>query len=230
MNAIPLSSVRHRAGMTLMEILLVLALMVAIAALSLPALKGPMENHRLRMSGDMVRVEWSRARVKAMESGRTYVFHYQPELGDFKIEPWYLDDDYLESSEVIPALAGGPIAGAAGRQPAGQPAGSLASGGIVNPTSTTATSTTELGVLPDGIVFVGSETELDDRSAFLSATMSTQASDVVWSDPIFFYPDGTSSTTRILLRNSRGRYLMVAVRGLTGVVQVSDLLNAEEIQ
>jgi hypothetical protein len=88
----------------------------------------------------------------------------------------------------------------------------------------------ELGELPEDIVFMGSESEQDNRSAFTFATTSGDAEDALWSEPIFFYPDGTSSTSRILIRNSRGRYLMVSVRGLTGVVQVSNLLTVEEIQ
>ena len=88
----------------------------------------------------------------------------------------------------------------------------------------------DLGELSENVMFVGSETELDDRSAYLSLTTPSEDADVVWSDPIFFYPDGTSSTARILIRNSRARYLMVSVRGLTGVVHVSDLLTVEEIQ
>lgn len=227
MNA-HVAHMRRRTGLTLMEILLVLALLVAISAISLPALKGPMENQRLRMSGDMVRVQWSHARVKAMESGRTYVFQYQPELQDFKIEPWYLEDDYLESSDVNRGSAAG------GQPPVNNATANsaLTSGGLVSPTSTTATSTAEIGKLPDGAVFVGSESELDERQAFLSATAAGpgNSADVQWSAPIFFYPDGTSSTSRILIRNSRARYLMVSMRGLTGVVQVSDLLTVEEIQ
>jgi len=105
------------------------------------------------------------------------------------------------------------------------------SGGVsYRPTSTTATSTMELGELPEGVTFVGSETELDERSAFLSVTATTGDEDLLWSDPIFFYPDGTSSTARILITNERSRFLMVSVRGLTGVVHVSDLMTAEEMQ
>ncbi len=206
--------------------MLVLAVLVVIAAITLPALKGPMENHRLRVSGDMVRVEWSHARVKAMETGRTYVFKYQPELQNFKIEPWYMEADYLES-DVVSGFGGGALPGANGMQ-----AGASSANGIYTPTSTTATSTMELGELPEGVSFVGSETEMDDRSAFLalSATATNLEDDAVWSDPIFFYPDGTSSTARILMMNGRARYLMVSVRGLTGVVHVSDLLTVEEIQ
>ncbi|MDP6466347.1 MAG: prepilin-type N-terminal cleavage/methylation domain-containing protein [Pirellulaceae bacterium] len=222
---------RQRQGFTLMEMLLVLALLVVISAISLPALQGPMENHRLRVSGDILRVQWSHARIKAMETGRTYVFKFQPELQSFKIEPWYLEDDYLESSDLIQGAAGGALAGANGNLPNDfQANGASSPGGIYSPNSTTATSTMDLGELPENVMFVGSETELDDRSAYLSLTTPSEDVDVVWSDPIFFYPDGTSSTARILIRNSRARYLMVSVRGLTGVVQVSDLLTVEEIQ
>jgi prepilin-type N-terminal cleavage/methylation domain-containing protein len=211
---------RRRPGFTLMEIMLVLAVLVVIAALTLPALDGPMENHRLRVSGDVVRVQWSHARVKAMETGRTYVFKYQPEQQNFKLEPWYMEDDYLES-DVVLGFGGGPMAGGAGGI---QAVDASSPDGIATPT------TTELGELPEGVTFVGSETELDDRSAFLSATTAGGEEDLLWSSPIFFYPDGTSSTARLLMMNRRSRYVMVSVRGLTGVVLVSDLLTEEEIQ
>ncbi len=211
---------RRRRGFTLMEIMLVLAVLVVIAAMSIPALEGPMENHRLRVSGDTVRVQWSHARILAMETGRTYVFKYQPELPNFKIEPWYMEDDYLES-DVVMGFGGGTMAGASRVS---------SPDGISTLTSNTASSKTELGELPEGVMFVGSEMELDDRSAFLSVTATGAEDDALWSSPIFFYPDGTSSTARILMMNGRSRYLMVSVRGLTGVVHVSNLLTIEEIQ
>ena len=37
-----------------------------------------------------------------------------------------------------------------------------------------------------------------------------------WSTPIFFYPDGSTSTAAVLLKNEAGRCMEVRLRGLTG--------------
>jgi hypothetical protein len=49
------------------------------------------------------------------------------------------------------------------------------------------------------------------------------------ADPILFYPDGTSATARIILGNSRNYFVVVELRGLTGIARSSDLLSAEEL-
>ena len=76
---------RSRSGLTLLELLLVLALLVIIASMSLPAMSGPMENERLRKSGDLVRAEFASARVRAMRSGRIQVFQYSLASGDYRL-------------------------------------------------------------------------------------------------------------------------------------------------
>ena len=50
------------------------------------------------------------------------------------------------------------------------------------------------------------------------------------SAPIFFYPDGTSSTARLFVKNQRERYVKLTLRGLTGVVYVSGLLSGEQLE
>ena len=70
-------SISARPAFTLVEVMLVLALLVVIGALIWPAVKGPFEGQRLRKAGDQVRAEWTRARTRAMKSGRTQVFQFQ---------------------------------------------------------------------------------------------------------------------------------------------------------
>nr|MBC8875895.1 hypothetical protein [Planctomycetota bacterium] len=60
-----------------MEMMLVLAVMVAVAGLAYPAIQGAMDDQRLRRAGDLVRAEWARARVTAMKTGRMHVFRYE---------------------------------------------------------------------------------------------------------------------------------------------------------
>ncbi len=47
-----------------------------------------------------------------------------------------------------------------------------------------------------------------------------------WSEPIFFYPDGTTSSARLMLRNKDGRVIELVMRGLTGIVKVGEVTIA----
>ena len=203
-----------RSGITLLEVLLVMALLVAIASMAAPALQGTLDGHRLRNAADTVRVAWTKARVEAMETGRTYLFRYQPSGNLYVVEPLYTQDDYLESAEVtrngVAVNASSPLASTSADQPT-VPVG-------------------ETDTLAEGIVFTGSEATVDLRAALLTGEETTGGSlDNQWSAPIFFYPDGTTSTARLALANQRECYVLLTMRGLTGIVAVSGLLSAEEL-
>ena len=51
----------------------------------------------------------------------------------------------------------------------------------------------------------------------------TPGTNGMWSSPIFFYPDGSSSTAAILLKNEAGRCIEVRLRGFTGTSMVTDI-------
>jgi len=79
------------------------------------------------------------------------------------------------------------------------------------------------------MTFVGGETTLDSRAAMISAESTTMLSaEAGWSQPILFYPDGTTSDARLTVANEQGRYIDVTLRGLTGVVKVSDVYLGQE--
>lgn len=200
---------RRNAGFTLLELMLVMGLLVIIAALAYPAVSGPLENNRLRHSGELIRGAWARARTKAMESGRTYVFRCQPEADGYVVEPWINNDDLLESDLVTQS-------------------------GVAVGESIQEVSAIQLGPqiqkLPEDVTFLGSEVVGDTRSQFLAVTAdSATESEAGWTTPIFFYPDGSSSTARLILQNKRERYVLLTLRGLTGVVTSRGLLTADEL-
>ena len=213
---------RNSRGLTLLEMLLVLGLLVLVAALAAPSVGLTLESNRLRSSGDLVRASLAKARIKAMESGRTYNFRYQPGGNGYVIEAWYSPDDYLESS----ALAAGSMGGGmmSGNVPIQNPLQSPAQ----NPMQSSPPADPQ--TLPESITFAGSETTTDRRAAMLMQTSATgQSIDEQWSQPIFFYADGTSSTARLVIMNARQRYITLTLRGLTGVVKVSRPTVASEI-
>ena len=49
-----------------------------------------------------------------------------------------------------------------------------------------------------------------------------------WSTPIFFYPDGSTSTAAILLKNEAGRCIEVRLRGLTGTGTAMGITTATD--
>lgn len=75
-----------RRGLTLLEVMLVLCLLVILSAVAWPALERPLANQRLREAADAVRIQWTRARIDAMSSGRTFLFSFIPETGKYRIE------------------------------------------------------------------------------------------------------------------------------------------------
>ena len=166
--------------------------MVVLASLSWPSLARPMANQALRSGADEVRTSWAKARVAAMSTGRTYVFHASEA------------DHYVVECHVAPEAAGemseNELAAAQGNS-------TLASGA----------SLAEDHHLPERVRFVGGKTVVDarDQSAALS---SGPISDTALSqvDPIFFYPDGTTSTARVQLQNEYGRMMEPLAPGSDG--------------
>ena len=189
----------HR-GLSLLEILLVLALLVILGALVAPAIGRFAESQQLRDSATLIRGKWARARVQAMKSGRIHVFRYEQEGAHFIVDFWIAEDDELEAgddSEVASSSADVPWGAEE---------------------------------LPDGVRFLLGETEgaaLEEQVA-ADLDSSPAAGDVgVWSAPILFYSDGTTSSAEIVLANERGRAIRLSLRGLTGIGTVSDVFSIQ---
>ncbi|HND52428.1 MAG TPA: prepilin-type N-terminal cleavage/methylation domain-containing protein [Pirellulaceae bacterium] len=199
-------SISARPAFTLVEVMLVLALLVVIGALIWPAVKGPFEGQRLRKAGDQVRAEWTRARTRAMKSGRTQVFQFQTGKDSYTVQTWTgPGDDEQSTREGGFSAAGGGFGTPAAPQPTA--------------------GANRTGQLPEGVTFVGAETTIDQRAAMRGAS-NPAAGDQ--SEPILFYPDGTTSTVHVVIANQRDRAIVVSLRGLTGLATCSDIKTVSE--
>lgn len=193
-----------QAGFTLLELTLVLALLVVAAAMVWPALEKPLASERLRHGADKVRSEWTRTRVRAMTTGTPHVFRYVPLTNQYQVEIWSGAESQIEAA-------------------------SLADFGLAQQPAVVAQGIGEKG-LPDGVVFDANQTLQDTRAMLVGADgMQSQMGQAQWSDPIYFFPDGTASTARLLLHNELELYVVLDLRGLTGVVTVSPVLTADEL-
>ena len=77
----------RRSGFSMLELMLVLAIVIVVAALAVPAVQGTVSNQAIVSGTDRVRVAMGKARVKAIRAGEVYAFFYQREGQWFDVAP-----------------------------------------------------------------------------------------------------------------------------------------------
>ena len=182
----------HR-GLTLVEVVLVLALLVVVGAVSVPLLGGAFSRAGLQSASDLLRGAWSQARLEAMQSGQSFAFHCEPHGGRFQLVA--LDQLGMPESQAL------------------QPE---------NPNAERAASDIlrlNRSQLPEGVIFARADVA---DSSYLAATAGS-SSEASWSSPILFRPDGTTSDASLLLANEYNQTIRVTLRGLTGISSASDV-------
>tara|TARA_Y100001960_G_scaffold107614_1_gene115592 strand:+ start:135 stop:812 length:678 start_codon:yes stop_codon:yes gene_type:complete len=198
------------AGLSLFEIILVMAIIVGIGAFVMPSFGGMLEGQRLRKSADVVRVSWNNARIRSMKSGSTMVFRCEVGGTRFLVEPWAGGDQFLEQGEIVAT----PVFGIAG------------DGDTAN------ISGVGEDTLPEGIVFAGTKQGQDARSLAIiqQLTDAPPAISGQWSEPILFYPDGSTSQAQLQLSTPEmQRFVLVQLRGLTGIATVTDIITQSDL-
>lgn len=189
-----------------MEVLLVLAVVVAMVAIIWPAIDSSMETDALRQSGDRLRAALSHARVEAMRTGVIQAFRYEPQTGNYLIEPW--QDEYSEVNATNPGSF-------ESLSQFGQAeAGTLAE----NPNTKK---------LFEPAVFSDVAAQYSARASYLLQTSETE-------QILFFYPDGTATTGIVRIQigtpeENNDYYVEVKLNGMTGLTKKSDMLTPDEL-
>jgi type II secretory pathway pseudopilin PulG len=78
---------RRRPAVTLLELMLVAAIMLMFAALSYPTIRSMYSETRLQGASDAVRAAWSEAQAHAVNEGRAYRFAVIPGRGNYRVAP-----------------------------------------------------------------------------------------------------------------------------------------------
>jgi Tfp pilus assembly protein FimT len=194
-----------RRAFSLLEVLLTLAVLVALGSLVWPSLHKTFQNQALLKAADRVRLEWTSARVRAMTTGQVVAFRVLPEGGQYTVVPW-ADLEPLAGTSGMTAVTSGEVSAAA-----------------------TIPLTTS-GALPENVRFVGTgslrqASVRDEGFDTLAGALSGEGQ--AWSTPLFFYPDGRTSSGQVTLANDLGRSVVVELRGLTGTAKVHPLGSLE---
>jgi Tfp pilus assembly protein FimT len=184
---------RREAGLTLVEVCLVLAILVAIAAITAPAMQGTFSRTALTGGGAIVREAFAKGRLTAVQTGKTQVFRFEPKGARFQLVE--LDSLALPENSDLP-----PEDKDADHSPSDM-------------------LRLSLNRLPDKVIFAAGDASASNQVAALFGS----AKENVWSQPVLFNPDGTTSDASVLLQNDRGQTIRVTLRGLTGIASASDV-------
>jgi prepilin-type N-terminal cleavage/methylation domain-containing protein len=79
--------VQARKGYTLMELILVMAIIAIMAGLAYPSALSMWTGYRLRAGADAIRAGWVGARSHAVEEGQRYRFSVVPGKGNYRVAP-----------------------------------------------------------------------------------------------------------------------------------------------
>ena len=85
----------RRSGFTLLELMLVIAIISILLAVSYPTLDGMYQDVKVKAAADQVREAWVEARARAIEDGRAYRFGVQQGTGRFRVAP---DNSFQDGS------------------------------------------------------------------------------------------------------------------------------------
>ena len=185
--------------MTLFELLLVLVLLVVIASFAKPIFDGAFASLKLQRAGDKVIAAWSELRILAIQTGQPHQFQFQPESGHYRLEPWY---GYLVDPDTQQML---------GNQGA--------SYGDWEPYE---------AELPEEIEFYQGDS-LSRENGDVAEVVSLSAGGTSgWSEPIIFFPDGSTTRASLLLQNQKDLVLRITLRPLTGVGRASEVMTMDE--
>ena len=195
---------RHRSGLTLLEMMLVLSLMVMVYAMVSPRLAGTVAGRRLRYAAEEVRTAWAKGRTRAMRSGEIQKFLYLPASRNYLIVP-ASDTPEGEMTYELASTALAAMAGAIDDQQVQNQWDQLQAAGIA------------VGRLPVAVTF------LDQALApavGVSAVMPSSSPDGIGA--VVFRPDGTSSNSVVWVTNENDEAIPVQVRGITGMATVGE--------
>lgn len=196
---------QSRAAFSLMEVLLVLAILVAIGAVVAPSLGEAFVRQRLQASVNQLRSDWDRARLTAMKTGQTQAFTCVVGTRDYSIQP------YMSEADMVNASAGATVVTTGGTVAEATTAGTLTA------SQPDASSSKQLD---EDITFVSCLVSTDMRAVSIAQAQGGIAAASTASQMVLFYPDGSTSTAEVIIQTAKGTQRGVRMRGLTGATQV----------
>ncbi len=208
----------HRPGFSLVELLIVMAVLAAMAALTVPAMRGPLDKSRLTGAAKQLQAALAKARALAIREGSSVHFRYEIS-GDR-----YVIERALSRASMMITVLEDPTGEATA--PSGlttESARPSAPGSDAASEAAVASRILREGQLPTGVTFA-EPWELASDSGVTEAIIEATTAGIGrrrWSDPIRFAPSGRTSDHVVRLAGQRDFFVDVTLRGLTAMASYS---------
>lgn len=182
---------------TLLEMLLVLAILLAITTVTIPVVGRMYDTQRIQQAAIEMRTTLSAARLRAVDHGEVFECRIEPEGRHLVVLPRRDQGIRFGSDESQPATAN--------RRPA----------------------TGIHVALPEPLYFWTADSFREQLAAPALRDLidGETLSDRSWSAPMVFAANGTSSDRSFEIRDQAGRAVQIDVRGLTGAARASKVMN-----
>lgn len=197
-----------RRGFSLVELLIVMAVLAAVAGIVLPAMRGPLDKSRLTGAAKELQASLAKARSLAIRESSQVVFRYEISGDRYRIERTPVPTSALITVLEDPSAA---------ITPAGlsiENTGASASPSDNSSLNDPVVMSLREGQLPSGVTFA--EPAGDSVISGPSAAAIRH-----WSDPIRFQPSGRTEDVTIRVIGQRDFVVDVTLRGLTAVASYS---------
>ena len=209
-------------GFTLLELILVLAMMVVLATLAGVNWKDAFRQQYLLKAADQVRAAWMQARIDAIKTGRVQVFHHTVQGNRF----YWTSQASMDDPQPNPLMSDVTM-------------GPIAFDSMDDSTAPVAQQMVVPKRLKQGIRFAGANVRLDQKSSLLLTEAPDPETLVTfqdlddpqtfrWGMPIYFFPDGTCSSAELMLQNEHLKLIRIYLRDLTGIARVGPVETMAE--
>lgn len=199
-----------RGGFSLVELLIVMAVLAAVAGLVLPSMRGPLDKSRLTGAAKELQASLAKARSLAIRESSQVIFRYEI-AGDR-----YIIGRAQDAVNTLITVLEDPSGAAT--TPAGLSSETVeAPGQPIDDSGESRLTTLTLreGRLPVGVTFA-------EPVASGSVTSEPSATSLRhWSEPIQFQPSGRTEDATIRITGQRDFVVDVTLRGLTAMASYS---------
>jgi prepilin-type N-terminal cleavage/methylation domain-containing protein len=209
------TGLRHRVvgrGFTLLELMIVLAILSVLIAVAWPSLRRPVLRSAVQQAARQLVKDLARARMAAIDSGQVMRFRFEPAGSRYEVDPAALSTESDSATRDSTGEDEVPADVSESDQPVAFGFAAQLSDDVVfrDP------SAVDEDQLPPGSALARMLQDERAETEEVKPLIDREEQDKALSSPVFFYPTGRAENAEFVLQGPDGLRAAVRLRGLTG--------------